>query len=196
LMPAAAQHQSEWAGPEPLGKGVGPGRYVCCPVTQLFGIGQMHDEGMVGRPPLEPEHFAYRLATGGIGAQPVDRLRWKGHDLAGPQQAGCGLNVGCRHHVHEAAWHPLPASRTNASMYLSAVFWTISAGRGAVGGHTRHRFFGSPSSRSRIGSSGRCIPPAGAGPCAPTWIALQDLLHTCGRPPGTPSRRWRGHGWA
>jgi len=54
--------------------------------VHLRGAGDMHDQGMIGRPTFRGKNFGNRIGVGSIGAQSVYGFGRKGDQLALPQQ--------------------------------------------------------------------------------------------------------------
>ena len=115
----ALEDHGQRTGPKPGRQRIGAGRYLDGPARYKRHVGYMHDQRMIGRPPLGREDLGHRLRITRIGRKAIDRFSRDRHQLAGTQQ-----RHGLRQFEH-AQSSVMPINRRAASADLR----TCSASR-------------------------------------------------------------------
>ena len=104
---------------------LGDGGQIGNPAMQIARIVQMHDHRVVRGPSLRLEDLAYRGWIGGIGAEAVNRLGWKCHQISAAQ----GL-YGLFDFSLSSSYHRLMIIKTgsgaNADSGSRSHFWAIA----------------------------------------------------------------------
>ncbi len=89
-------HHCQRTGPEPFSELIRGLWNLTHPTMQEARAIQVDDDRMVGRPPLGRKNFAHRRRILRIGAQPIDGLGGKSHELTVAQglHGSVDLNLG------------------------------------------------------------------------------------------------------
>src|SRR5262249_6924632 len=95
----------EGTGPERLGEAVGTVRHLAHPAVQVARAVEVHDDRVIYRPALDLEDLAYGRRGLRVGAETVDRLGRKRHELAvAPRlHGGLDLDLGGPDNSHHSA---------------------------------------------------------------------------------------------
>ena len=106
----AFENQGQRAGPECLGQFPGHCRDLASPAVEIAISRQMHDQRMIGGPPLGGEDSADGCRVGRVCPEAIDCLGRKGDQFAGLQQRDGAIDlVDIRRHRRFRSWRAPPS---------------------------------------------------------------------------------------